>query len=355
MLSSELLDISIFTDHDYVDFKLLCGGSPLLDSRYYAINGSVYVSDIASLIEDYLGGNADSQLYDFSIEISCDSESVTQSFTVLYCSVDLGMPMPSDWLKENFLTLTRYRRIAPDSQINLSWYTTEKEGIALYVYTTFLDDDGTRQTYHYVHSGNGQIAHFNGIQSEIILLGSIISKIKSVKKVDSPTLQSVTIRCGDRMLTYYIDPLLADYTPFWYTNCFNVVEQLYLPRTTKEKVKSDRSIAYIGRSSMFYDVTTSKEYEVESGPLTHDECVQVEQMLTSPNVRLPWGNDISQSETDFYAHVPIMITDFTSELSDTAEKLNSVKFTWRFVDNRPKAVAPYSPGIFNDKFNPTFS
>lgn len=52
---------------------------------------------------------------------------------------------------------------------------------------------------------------------------------------------------------------------------------------------------------------------------------------------------------------PILITDFTSELSDTDEKLNSVKFTWRFAENRPKIAVSQSPGIFNDKFNPTFS
>lgn len=60
-------------------------------------------------------------------------------------------------------------------------------------------------------------------------------------------------------------------------------------------------------------------------------------------------------DSDPYFVAPILITDFTSELSDTDEKLNSVKFTWRFAENRPKIAAPQSPGIFNDKFNPTFS
>ena len=143
--------------------------------------------------------------------------------------------------------------------------------------------------------------------------------------------------------------------PFFYLNCFGVVEQLSLQRTTTEKVKADRSIATLGKSSQFYDVTTSKEYEVESAALTSDECLQVEQMLTSPSVRIPYGPNTSLYDNDFDALIPILITDFTSELSDTDEKLNSVKFTWRFAENRPKIAAPQSPGIFNDKFNPTFS
>lgn len=78
-------------------------------------------------------------------------------------------------------------------------------------------------------------------------------------------------------------------------------------------------------------------------------------MLTSPSVRIPYGPNTSLYDNDFDALIPILITDFTSELSDTDEKLNSVKFTWRFAENRPKIAAPQSPGIFNEKFNPTFS
>ena len=38
-----------------------------------------------------------------------------------------------------------------------------------------------------------------------------------------------------------------------------------------------------------------------------------------------------------------------------SEKLNKVKFTWRYSDNRPLMDSPLTPGIFNDKFNPTYS
>ncbi len=134
-----------------------------------------------------------------------------------------------------------------------------------------------------------------------------------------------------------------------------MVEHLSLPRTTTVKVKTDRSLATLGKTSQFYDITTSKEYEVESGPLTSDECAQVEQMLTAPSVRIPFGDNCSKYDSDFEALRPILITDYTCELSDSDEKLNKVKFTWRFADNRPVMDKPTTPGIFNDKFNPTFT
>ena len=52
---------------------------------------------------------------------------------------------------------------------------------------------------------------------------------------------------------------------------------------------------------------------------------------------------------------PILITDFTSEISDGDDKLNTVKFTWRFTHNLPAANIPTTSDIFTDTFNPTFS
>lgn len=355
VLSSDLPDITIFTDHEFVDFRLLAGGNPLLQGRYYALNDTTVVSDISSIVEHFLAGNTDSNLTDFTVEATAGSDRATASFRVLYCDKSTGLIDPEYWLKENFLTLSPIRRIAPDSYINLSWYTTEREGISFRVYTTFINDKGQRDTYQYVKSGNGQIAHINGIISELIYLSDIRQKIISVKKIESLTLQSVTVRCTNRSATFFIDPALDGIIPIYYLNCFGVPEHISMPRTTTEKVKSDRSVALLGKTSEFYDITHSKEYEVESGPLTADECLQVEQMLTSPSVKIPFGPNTAVYETDFDAMLPILITDFTCEFSDTDEKLNKVKFTWRHSANRPLMDAPLTVGIFDDKFNPTYS
>lgn len=357
-LSSNLPDISIFTDHDFVDFRLACYGSTLLEGRYYALNGFVSISDISSLVESYLAGNTDLNLSEFTIEAyvgESKTDYISQQFTVLYCDRVVDLASPEAWLKENFLTLSPMRRLAPHSFINLSWYTTEKEGIMFRVFCTFINDKGQRDTYQYAHSGNGLIAHINGILTEYVRLDDICEKVAAAKKIESLTLQSVTVRCGNRSATFFIDPALADFEPFYYLNCFGVPEHISLSRITTEKVKADRSIASLGKSSQFYDIQTSKTYEVESAQLTSDECLQVEQMLTSPSVRVPYGEYNSIYEIDFDALLPILITEFTSELSDTDEKPNKIKFTWRYADNSIKNRTPQTPGIFNDKYNPVFS
>lgn len=40
VLSSDLLDITIFTDHEFVDFRLLADGYALLEGRYYALEAA---------------------------------------------------------------------------------------------------------------------------------------------------------------------------------------------------------------------------------------------------------------------------------------------------------------------------
>lgn len=358
MFASDLPDVGIFTDHEFIDFRLSCSGATLLEGRYYAENDSVVVSDIASLVVHFLSAISEVNVSELHIEAYVGEEKADYTeltCNVLYCDRATGLMIPDQWLQENFLSLTRSRRVAPDDFINLSWYTTEREGIALMVYCTFINDKGRRDTYQYVHSGNGMIAHINGIMTEVILLRDVVERVKTKKKISSLTLQCVTVRCGERSATFFVDPALSRIVPFYYLNCFGVPEHIALPRTTTEKTKSDRSIAYVGNTSQFYDISHSKEYEVETGGLSRDECLQVEQMLTSPSVRLPWGPNVSIYEVDFDALPTVLISDYTSEISDSDEKLNTVKFTWRFTDNRPKVNPPYSPGIFNNKFNPVFT
>ena len=354
-LSSDLPDITIATDHEAVNFRISIGSAVLLEGRYYAFNGNITVSDIVPLIQDNIAGNIDMNLVDVHLEAFDGDESDTLDFPVLYSNKLTGLYDPSDWLRENFLTLSHTRRLSPDGYINVSWYAANREGVMFRVYATFINDKGLRDTYQYAHSGNGQIAHSNGVLTEYIMLDALRDLIIERKKIESLILQSVTVRCGNRSATFFIDPALETNTPIFYLNCFGITEHIALPRTTTVKVKTDRSLASVGKTSQFYDISTSKEYEVESGPLTSDECVQIEQMLTSSSVRIPYGADCMKYDTDFEALRKILITDYTCEFSDTDEKLNKVKFTWRFADNTPSVDMPTTPGIFNQNFNPTFS
>ena len=148
--ASDLPDVGIFTDHEFVDFRLTCTGATLLEGRYYADNGSVVVSDIASLVVQCLSAISELNVAELHIEAFVGEEKADYTdltCNVLYCDRSTGLTNPEQWLRENFLSLTRSRRLAPDDFINLSWYTTEREGIMVRVYCTFINDKGLRDTY----------------------------------------------------------------------------------------------------------------------------------------------------------------------------------------------------------------
>ena len=104
--------------------------------------------------------------------------------------------------------------------------------------------------------------------------------------------------------------------------------------------------------SQFYDATCEQTYEVQSAGLTADECSLAEQMFCSDDVRTPYES--APDDGDFDALRPVLITDSTSEIADDPEKPNTVKFTWRYAENRIAQRNPLGVGIFTEHYDYTF-
>lgn len=126
-----------------------------------------------------------------------------------------------------------------------------------------------------------------------------------------------------------------------------------MPCVTTVKSDVDRSTAVVNGASQFYDQSVEKTYEVEAGPLTSDEAEWIDQLLTSYDVfRIEPG---ATNPDDPFLFAPILITDSTCEVHNADNKLNYVKFTWRYADNCPCVRMSASPGIFTSPYNIVFS
>lgn len=105
----------------------------------------------------------------------------------------------------------------------------------------------------------------------------------------------------------------------------------------------------ISGKSRFYNQSTAKTYEVQTRPLTSDEAEWMDQLFSSYDVfriKPDATNDVDPLVLD-----PILITDCTCEVQNGDEKLNTVKFTWRYTDNRPIVRLSASRGIFTSSYN----
>lgn len=267
--------------------------------------------------------------------------------SVLYCDRATVCPDVAQFLKENFLTTLQVQRIAPDTDIILDFYAAQGESLAYTADILFRisGKDGTQSArIDFLHSAT---ATRNEISEIWIEYADLIREAADIHQVQPREIEilSVTVTAGLRSATFYVDETLDSSTAFLFHNCFNVEERATLQATTTTKTDVSRSTAIVGGKSQFYNQNVTKSHEVQTAPLTSDEAAWIDQLFTAHEVYRIIGG----------SHVPVLITDSTCEVQDGDEKLNSVKFTWRFADNRPAVSFPSSPNIFNENYNTVYS
>lgn len=142
-------------------------------------------------------------------------------------------------------------------------------------------------------------------------------------------------------VTCYFDRTFRLENAFRFRNSFNAIDSVCLPCRVTVKTDVERSTAIINGESRIYNQSAAKTYEVEADPLTSAEAEAIDQLLTSRHIE--------------HEGQQILITDQTCEISNAPDKLNSIKFTWRYANNRPVVGMTTSPNIFSDAFSPKFS
>lgn len=358
ILSSQIGDIPIYVDGTFVDVRLTgMGNSPILSERYYAYGGNVTLYDVGSLIENEMrtSGNAYGEftlaLYrGNTVEDSC-------TMHVLYCDRFTVCTDTDTFLAENFLTTLQHRRVAPGDTSSLFFFAKSGENITPNVAVRFrlYGTVVTAPFYTSIVADNSNAD--NGVRQINISQQQLIRLYKAAFTPTADSLievLSMTVSVGQRSVTLYVDrslDMMRD--AFMFRNCFNVWDAAILPRTTKAKTDVERSTAVVNTRSQFYNQRTTQTFEVETGPITSDEAEWIDQFFTSYSVMRVEAN--ACSEDDPFLLVPILISECTCEVSDTDEKPNTVKFTWRYEDNRPIVRLSASPGIFTQEYQLPFS
>lgn len=359
LLSSAVGEITVAVDGDFVDVTLTAatGGIVILSERYYAYSGYVTLYDLGSLIEAEMRTSGQSTA-DFTLRVFSDTinnKADSCVLHILYCDrFTVSTDIPA-FLKENFLTTLSMRRVAPGSTLSLFFYAEKGGSIEYSVAHTFRKIDSEALYRHSYNADVGKTADSSGVIQLNIPLSSIIANAASfaTAQLGEITLLCFTVRCGQRSISCFVDYSLDDRETFYFRNCFNVFDFATLPVLTTAKTDVDRSVAIINGKSRFYNQSTAKTYEVQTGLLTSDEAEWIDQLFSSYDVFR-----IEPDATNSYDPLvlaPILITDCTCEVQNGDEKLNSVKFTWRYTDNRPIVRLSASPGIFTSSYNIVFS
>lgn len=357
LLSSAFGDVGVDVDGAFVDVTLTAPGNiVILSERYYAYGGRVTLYDLASLIEVEMRSCGYSYA-DFTLRVFTDTPSNkadSHTFHILYCdrfTVCTDVPF---FLKENFLTTLSNRRVATGSTLSLFLFAEKGESLEYTVNFRFQRLTGGLYSHSFTMD-NGKVANANGVEQINIPMSLLIADAASFATARLSEIQILmfTVHCGQRSVTCFVDRSLSETETFIFRNCFNVFDMASLPVQTTSKIDVDRSTAVINGTSSFYNQSATKKYEVVAGPLTSDEAKWIDQLFTSYDVFRIEPNDCD--DTDPLILSPVMITDITCEISDSDEKPNTAKFTWRHCDNRPIVRFSASLGIFTSPFDYRYS
>lgn len=358
LLTCQLGDVSILTDHQYLNVEFATATEVLLSGKYYATNSSVTLCDLRSLTELAIKATSFS-VEKFYVRAMYDDEETEAAFTAVYCDRDIDIYDVEPLFKNHFLTAAKSRRIAPNSFVFLSFFARKGERLTYHIFCDYILGTSKEERGSSVERGHtsfvGGLANFSAVEGNVQTLTVLCSEVqKRASEIEGTEVElvSFTVRCDNRAVSFFIDKSLSGLRCFFFRNAFNAPDLLYFPAVTTAKTSNDRSLAVLTDRSEFYDNTPKQEFEVQSGALTADECALAEQLFSADDVRVTYESQ--PDDADFDALRPILITDFTCKMADLPEKANSVKFTWRYATNHSTLANPVHDDIFTNAYNFTF-
>ena len=358
ILSSSLSEIIVSASYSSFTLKVYMRNiiGPIFQENFWTYNNSASIYNINHIVEAWMRDNG-YILQGVSIDIEAGSETASESFTVLYCeNSDVSEVDVDTFFKESFLTSLSNRRVSPIDKLRLSWYNT-KTTTSTVPYTVnynakLIDSDSV---FSDSYSANAIKSDYSAYAE--ISVPDIHQRAASLKAVskDKVRLISFSVSCDSRYAVFFVDESLKYGRTFMFRNCFNAIEYITLPASTNRKTEVERSLADIGDKSIFYDRNVTQSYEVQTGPVLHDEAVLIEQLISSHNCFVVIPQYAANGNVTGNSFVKeILITDQDCSISDLDEP-QSVKFTWRYADNRPGIILADPARIFTSEYNKVFS
>lgn len=343
--TSNVSSITARTDKVRIDVSLSCenGLDGEIETFYstslYPFNGIAELSDVGSLVEEYFRRR--NKIADL-ITIAFDGVSIDVHF--LYCEYRMPCDFAAD---KTFFLSSMVQRVHQDSIIAIAAYN---HGSAFPFVIKAVGHAEADNRLVVVEKSVQQT--FNGVVyfhvADIILWA--LNKTEDEVGTDLRDVMYFSIEYAGIQKMCYIVPAPA-YLTFSFHNVFNVEEFIDVVGVMTTKTNVSRDVAVCNGISKQYDRTVERTYQVQTEALTPDEVKIFEQFIASHHITLWLGND------DFN----VIITDHTCEPSSADDSLSTIKFTWRFDDNRPHVfdslmdgVMPNRRQIFNDTFSPEY-
>lgn len=309
------------------------------EGTFYAYNGVIEVTNLREIIEELMRSNA-FQIFNVDFYIYDMTGSYVDDYAFWVIFSDRVLPMaPLDFVRNSFHTLRKSAIVPREYSYSLHCLLEPRELPDVYYYPVIRDAATGKPKAG--AEGYGRLGQ-SATSCKELTIGVVPQAIANSNQCRVEDVLACTIKVGNRAFTiFYEDAAFMRCLSF--KNCFNVWEDYFLRGVTTRKTEVDRQQAVCNGIVQFYDQRDKFTYEFQSTGLPAGELHALEQLITSREVKL--------NES------PILITEHECEFHDDNAELNTIKFTFRYADDRQHIEMDELPsdGIFNDKYNHTFS
>ena len=345
-------EVEISTEAARLEIRIYVGSFKVFTSIYYPFNETVIIRDIRDIVEaamlkrEQTLASLKIEVYEPTIVVPTDGYSYdeygniiinfnastadntpvakAENIKMVFSSFKVQQEIAS-FLQTSFLTTRKSALVPRNGSVYLSNFT-RANAVGTNFARIFYSPVGspeTVMTYDYTLSLTQ--ATTERIVTTSLRHGTYYSVIYNRMGIQS-IIRGVEYHIGSRQFNvFFTDEQASDV--FTFRNAFNVEETVYLFGATTVKTEVDRSEAMCGRVTQFYDETVKIKHEVETAPLPYDEALWLNQMLTSKYVTHPL-----EDGTD----AQILISDISSEVTDSSKDLIRLKFSWKYADGNER-------------------
>jgi len=341
-------EVDISTDASRIEVRVIVNNTLVFSSVYYPFHDTVLVHDIRSVVETAMisrqltlatlkievyeativvptdGYTYDDQgniiiNYDVSTAENTPVDSA-QNIKVVYSAFKVQEEVAT-FLKSSFLTSRKSALVPKTGSVRLSNHTKANAQGSNFARIFYSPVGSPEEVMTYDYSMSSTQATTEKIVSANLRYSTYYSAILNGRGIQS-IIRGVEYHIGQRQFNvFYTDEPASDV--FTFRNAFNVEETVYLFGATPIKTEVDRSETVCGRETLFYDETVKIKHEVETAALPYSEALWLNQMLTSKYVTHPL-NDGTDAR--------ILISDISSEVTDSSKELIRLKFSWKYAD-----------------------
>ena len=345
-LSSALPEsFTVDTDQgeEYVEVHISLDGSCIYSTRLYGdANGTCTFYELRQIVEQSMIAR-NLTLASFSLTVAHENGAdELEDKYIIFSRYKNAERYTAGFLESHFLVSRASYMIPRNVYGSLPFFATAEEDVSPYLDCVF-DKDGEIYNFRL----ENPIHHYNRPSMYYISVypPSIKARADNEEGEDCGKLLSISVHAGRRTVTVYVvdeEPCIQ----FYFRNCYNAVEVMPVFGTTTLKTEISRKEAVSGDVISFYDKSVSRKWQVKTVPLSQEEARWYNEFLESDYVYLELNQDFND--------LRILISDITSEISDSSKDLVHIKFSWRFEDNSVWINEDHFPQVFSAPYNDTF-